>query len=94
MDGERFFSADEAIYESVRLSLDSAWGHGPDTGTASAYEPATAAPRSSDGEVLLAVRSQFAEYPAVAAVLPSLLESGAVREISEQTYRAALPQVP
>ena len=38
-----------------------------------------------------AVLSEFCEYEAVAAVLPALLSSGAVEEIDQATYQAAMP---
>lgn len=89
---QRYFRADEATYEAVRLQLDAAWGHRPGTGTETCYEPAATAPRDTAGRLLLAVHDEFCQYEAVAAVLPSLLASGAVEEISEGEYRASLPQ--
>lgn len=90
---QRYFRSDEATYESVRLALDAAWGHGPGTGTTTCYEPAATAPRDAQGRVLLAVLAEFCEYEAVAAMLPGLLASGAVEEIDQATYRdsAVLP---
>jgi hypothetical protein len=38
---------------------------------------------------VLAVRSEFAEFPAAEAILPQLLASGAVEEIDAATYQAA-----
>lgn len=86
---QRFFRSDEATYEAVRSGLDAEWGHGPGTGTETCYEPAATAPRDEDGRLVLAVRLEFCEYDAVAAMLPGLLASGAVEEIDEATYRAA-----
>lgn len=89
----RFFRiASDAVYEQTRLHLDSVWGHGFGTGTLTCVEPAATAPRDTQGRVLLAVRAEFCEYEAVAAMLPQLLASGAVQEITEAEYRAALPQ--
>lgn len=90
----RFFRSDEATYEAVRIQLDSAWGHGPGTGTLTCYEPAVTAPRDDSGRLLLAVHDEFCDYEAVAAALPSLLASGAVVEITEDEYRASLPSGP
>lgn len=90
----RFFRGDPAVYEQVRLALDAAWGHAPGTGTTTCYEPAATAPHDADGRVLLAVRAEFCEYVAVAAMLPELLASGAVEEIDEETYWASLPPSP
>jgi hypothetical protein len=86
----RFFKSDETTYEQIRLGLDAAWGHGVGTGTVTCFEPAATAPRDSDGLVVLAVRAEFCDYEAVAAVLPGLLASGTVVEISESEYRAAV----
>lgn len=92
----RFFrTTDSDLYESIRLQLDAAWGHPtPGNGIMTCVDPAAFAPRDSAGRVLLAVRAEFAEYPAVAAVLPGLLASGAVEEITEQAYRSVLPESP
>lgn len=87
----RYFRSDEATYESVRLSLDAAWGHGPGTGTLTCYEPAATAPRDPQGRMLLAVDDEFCGYEAVAATLPGLIASGAVEEISEADYWASVP---
>lgn len=84
----RFFRSDEATYESVRLSLDAAWGHIAPT---TCIEPAATAPRDSVGRLLVGVQDEFCAYAAVAAVLPGLLESGAVEEISEAEYWASAP---
>jgi hypothetical protein len=89
---QRLFRSADATYEAIRLQLDAAWGHGPGTGTLTCYEPAATAPHDKQGRVLLAVRAEFCEYESVAAVLPQLLASGAVEEIDEATYRAAVPQ--
>lgn len=94
MSSQRYFRSDVAIYEAIRLQLDAAWGHGPETGTLTCYEPAATAPHDPQGRVLLAVQPEFCEYEAVASMLPQLLASGAVEEIDEATYRASLPPSP
>jgi hypothetical protein len=88
----RFFrTIDSDLYESIRLQLDAAWGHPtPGNGTITCFDSAADAPRDSGNAVLLAVRAEFAEYPAAAAALPGLLASGAVTEITEADYRAAV----
>jgi hypothetical protein len=42
----------------------------------------------------LAVHDEFATWEPAATLLPQLLASGAVEEISEAAYRASLPQMP
>jgi hypothetical protein len=82
---QRYFrTSDAALYEQVRLGLDAAWGHAPPT---TCIDPADVAPRDSEGRILLAVRPEFVAYDAVAAMLPGLLASGAVEEISRELYQ-------
>lgn len=91
----RYFRSTVAVYEQVRLSLDATWGHpNQQTKTDTCIQPALNAPRDSSGRVLLATSNEFCEFPAVAELLPQLLASGAVEEISEAEYRAALPTLP
>lgn len=93
----RFFRclAGDAAYEQARLALDAAWGHPTPSGlTTTCFEPAVTAPRDRQGRVVLSVQNEFAEFPAAAQLLPQLLASGAVEEISEAEYRAALPSLP
>lgn len=90
-----FRTADAALYESIRRQLDAAWGHpSADGATLTCFDPAAIAPRGEDGRIMLAVNDEFCTYEAVAAVLPELLASGAVEEITEAEYRAALPKMP
>jgi hypothetical protein len=79
-----FRIADDQLYEQVRLSLDAAWGHIP---PATCVDPAAVAPRDSQGRILLAVRPEFVAFDAVAAMLPDLLASGAVEEITAAEYQ-------
>jgi hypothetical protein len=87
-----FRTADAALYETIRLQLDAAWGHPtPDGKTLTCFDPAAVAPRDAQGRILLAVDDAFCGYYAVAAVLPSLLASGSVEEVAAGEY---LPVVP
>jgi len=89
----RYFRASQSVYENVRLSLDAAWGL-PSQGQETCFSPASRAVQDASGQLLLAARDEFASLDAVAAVLPSLLASGAVEEIDEAAYRASLPPPP
>jgi hypothetical protein len=86
----RFFAATTAVYEKVRMTLDAAWGLPNDLGTVTCIEPAVSAPRDSQGCVVLAVNDEFCEYSVAAELLPQLIASGAVEEITEAKYRAAV----
>ena len=84
---QRFFRSDEATYEAMRLSLDEQFGH-PSNVARTVYDPADVAPRDADGRCYLAVRTEFCEWPQVAAVLPGLLADGVVEEVTQEQYRA------
>jgi hypothetical protein len=85
---QRYFrTADATLYEQVRLGLDAAWGHVPPT---TCIDPAAVAPHDALGRILLAVRPEFCEYEAAAAMLPQLIASGAVEEIAEAEYLASI----
>lgn len=91
---QRYFRCPSVeLYESIRLGLDAAWGH-PNAIADTCFEPAETAHRDSVGRLLLAVRPEFCDYAAVAAMLPELLASGAVDEIDEATYMAAVNATP
>ena len=79
-----FRITDESVYEQVRLHLDAAWGHVPPI---TCVDPAELAPRDAGGSILLAVRPEFVAFDAVAAMLPDLLASGAVEEITAAEYQ-------
>jgi hypothetical protein len=89
----RFFrTADAALYESIRLQLDAAWGHPtPDGRTVTCFDPVAVAPRDAAGRVLLAVREEFVTWEPAATLLPQLLASGAVEEIDAAAYQPVLP---
>ena len=83
-----FRTASDEVYEQARLALDAEWGHpNAESKTITCIEPAAVAPRDAQGRILLAVKLEFIEFPAAAAMLLELLESGAVEEIDEATYR-------
>jgi hypothetical protein len=88
----RFFrTADAVMYEQVRLALDAAWGIEPPE---TCIRPQNETPRDADGRIVLGVKVEFCEYEAVAAILPGLLASGAVEEISRETYMEVVMRVP
>lgn len=81
---QRYFRTSEvAVYEQVRLGLDAAWGHVPPV---TCIDPAAVAPRDTSGRILLAVRPEFCEYAEVAELLPGLLSTGVVEEVTAAEY--------
>lgn len=93
MTQQRFFSSSMDVYEAVRASLDEAFGL-PNSETQTCFEPASSGIRDANGRMLFAADAEWCDWPQVAAVLPSLLESGAVKEIDADTYQAAFPSLP
>jgi hypothetical protein len=92
---QRYFRSDLGTYEAVRDSLDASWGF-PDAGTRSCVLPADepTAPIDNAGRIYLAVTDEWCQWDEVAAVLPGLLASGAVEEVTREQYLAALPPGP
>lgn len=86
-----FRTPSDAVYEQARVALDAAWGHVPPT---TCIEPAATAPRDAAWRIVLAVNDEFCEYPVAVDLLPQLLASGAVVEISRAEYMAAVAASP
>jgi hypothetical protein len=84
---------DDALYEATRLALDEHWGH-PHVRAVTCINPAAVAPRDTDGNILLSVRSEWLEWPIVQEMLPQLLASGVVTEITEEDYHGSQPPLP
>lgn len=85
----RFFRTNNsALYESLRLQLDQAWGHPTADGvTLTCIDPVAVAPRDSQGRILLGVRDEFVAYEPAALMLPELLAGGQVEEITAAEYQ-------
>lgn len=90
----RCLAGDDA-YEQIRLGLDAAWGHPNEaTKTVTCIDPASVAPRDTQGQIMLATSDEFCEYEAAALALTQLTASGAIEEIDQATYRSALQESP
>lgn len=90
----RFFrSNNDAGYENVRATLDAAWGLPNDTGTRTCIPPAESALRDQAGRIVLPLKEMFCEWEPAASMLPQLMASGAVEEITEAEYQSAVPSL-
>lgn len=86
-----FRTADAELYEAIRSQLDAAWGHPTADGkTLTCIDPVEVAPRDGLGNVLLAVRDEFVGYEPAASLVPRLLATKDVEEISEAVFGAAV----
>ena len=91
----RWFRSTPAVYEAIRSQLDAAWGYpNAETKTETAIPPAGELPIDSQGRVYLAISSEYCGYILPSEMLPQLLASGAVEEISEAEYFATFPPAP
>lgn len=86
----RYFrcNAGNEVYEQARATLDAAWGLPNDKGSDTCIEPAATAPRDAADRIVLAVHDEFCEYTVAVDLLPELLGSGAVSEITAAEYAA------
>jgi hypothetical protein len=88
----RCLAGDEA-YEQIRQTLDAVWGHpNAETKTVTCIDPASVAPRDTQGRIVLAVTDEFCAYPAATQMLELMLGGGVAVEITEADYRAAVTQ--
>lgn len=92
----RYFRAQsDAAYEAVRSALDAAYGYPNEaTKTVTSIPPAAESQHDSAGRVYLIASDAECEYPAVADLLPQVISSGLVEEITEATYLQELPRPP
>ena len=91
----RYFRSTPAVYASICATLDGAYGYpNADTKTERTLPLAADLPADGQGRVYLAVSAAYCDYILPGQMLPDLLASGAVEELTEAQYLAAVPQVP
>ena len=84
----RYFSASPEAYQYVAEQLDAAYGYPNEaTRTARALPLLEEIPQSN-GTVYVAIDAAYCEYNLPSQLLPQLLASGQVNEISEAEYAA------
>jgi hypothetical protein len=89
----RFFRASVAVYESICQQLDAAYEYpNAETKTQRTLPQASCLAVDGHGRVCIALPAEFCGYDLPSQMLPQLLASGAVEEITEAEYMAALPQ--
>ena len=92
---QRYFRANEAVYEAMRSDLDAAWGM-PNPGTVTCFIPAAdpTVPRDLQGRVYLAVHAEWCGWIPVIDMLPEMIASGVIEEVDRQDYLSAMPDLP
>ena len=91
----RYFRSKPAVYASICEQLDSAYGYpNAETKTLRTLPLGSDLPSDAQGRVYLAVSDEYCQYVLPSQMLPQLLASGAVEEVSEAQYKALMPQMP
>lgn len=91
----RYFRSTPAVYASICSQLDAAYGYpNAETKTERTLPLVGDLPTDSQGRIYLAVSAAYCDYILPGQMLPDLLASGAVEELTESQYVAAVPQVP
>lgn len=89
----RHFRSSVAVYVAICAQLDAAYGYpNAETKTERTLPLADELPQDEAGRVYLAISAEYCNYILPSQMLPDLLASGAVEELTEEQYRAALPE--
>lgn len=86
----RFFKASSEVYDAMRSQIDAAWGY-PTIHTQTCIPSAADQHKATDGDCVLGVKAEWCEWEPVATLLPQMLSSSQIEEISESEYWAEMP---
>jgi hypothetical protein len=90
----RYFRSTPAVYVSICSQLDAAYGYpNAETKTERTLPLTADLPADGQGRVYLGVSAEYCDYILPGQMLPDLLASGAVEEITAAQYAAVLPAV-
>ena len=91
----RYFRSAPAVYADICAQLDAAYGYpNAETKTERTLPPAGELPSDGQGRVYLAISADYCDYILPSQMLPELLASGAVEEVTAGQYAAVLPTLP
>jgi hypothetical protein len=95
-DPVRYFRSTPAVYETVRATLDSAYGYpNSETKTETVIPPASELAVDAEGRVYLYMSEEYCNYILPSQLLTDLLSSGAVEEMTEAEFWLAVrPTTP
>jgi hypothetical protein len=90
----RYFRSTAAVYGSICDQLNAAYGYpNAETKTERALPLMADLPADAQGRVYLAISADYCQYNLPAELLPQLVASGAVEEVTAAVYEALLPPV-
>lgn len=90
----RYFRSTPAVYSDICAQLDAAYGYpNADTKTLRTLPPAENLPADDEGRVYLSISAAYCEFNLPSELLPQLIASGLVEEITAAQYAAVLPPV-
>jgi hypothetical protein len=88
----RYFRSTPAVYTGVCSQLDAAYGYpNAETKTERALPLPEELPADAQGRVYLAISAAYCDYILPSEMLPQLLASGAVEEVTAAVYEALVP---
>jgi hypothetical protein len=85
-----FVAQDDIAYDTIRTALDAAWVLPNQFGTETCLPPPVVAPRNASGLITLALRDEFCEWPPALLMVPQLLSSFVIEEITADQYWAGI----
>lgn len=88
----KIFRSSPEVAEFVRLTLDSLWGYPNEiTKTLTSFPPADKLKKDESNRVYLIVSQDYYEYEDVQNLLPQLVQSGQIEEITLEQYNTIFP---
>ena len=91
----RYFRSSPAAYSAICAQLDAAYGYpNPETKTERTLPLVADLPADNQGRVYLAISDEYCGYNLPSEMLPQLIASGVVEELTESQYQAVLPPDP
>lgn len=87
---EFWWILNDSVYEAVRASLDTAFGH-PCDGVSTCIPPASLARHDAQGRPLLSLENSATAWPTVAAAREQLIAAGHAGQTTRAIWEAAAP---
>ena len=90
----RYFRATPAVYADVCAQLDAAYGYPSEaTKTLRTLPLAADLPADAEGLVYLMISADYCDFILPGQLLPELLASGAVEEVTKAEYESLVPAI-